>query len=116
MVLALKKTGEKRIDPARLEKHPIVDPAEQESFYITLKDAIKREWFVRVRYFQEADLNQLVLAPFEYPEVYQGMGQIEKLDVVPLEMDIVTQEILFKDVFGTIYPIQFNDLVDIELL
>ncbi|MBF2455153.1 hypothetical protein IA712_14995, partial [Listeria seeligeri] len=44
---------------AFLTSRPEVDYLERESFFITLKDAMKREWVVRLKFFQEADVSSL---------------------------------------------------------
>ncbi|KMT60008.1 hypothetical protein X560_0934 [Listeria fleischmannii 1991] len=99
-----------------LKARPVCDVIEQESFYITLQDAIKREWLVRLQYFEEANIAHLNLAPFEDPEAFHGFGWVRTLELVPLELDEVTQEVLFQDVFGTVYSVQFSDIVNIELM
>ncbi|EUJ25653.1 hypothetical protein MFLO_15042 [Listeria floridensis FSL S10-1187] len=103
-------------NPLLLQKKPEVDPIEQESFFITLQDAIKREWLVRLAFFEEADVAKLELASFEDSDAFVGRGMVQELDAVPVEIDPITQEILFCDGLGQIYPIQFNDIVTIELL
>lgn len=84
--------------------------------FITLKDAIKREWVVRLKYFQEADVSSLRLAPFEYPSAFLGLGEIETQDLVPLEIDMLTEEVILKDIVGYEYVIEFRDIIDVELL
>ncbi len=101
---------------ASLKVRPVRDVVEQESFLITLQDAIKREWLVRLQYFEEADVAHLNLAPFEDPEAFHGLGWVRTLELVPLELDEVTQEILLQDVLGIIYAVQFSDIVNIELM
>lgn len=99
-----------------LTSRPEVDYLERESFFITLKDAIKREWVVRLKYFQEADVSSLRLAPFEYPSAFLGLGEIETQDLVPLEIDMLTEEVILKDIVGYEYVIEFRDIIDVELL
>lgn len=84
--------------------------------FITLKDAMKREWVVRLSYFQEADVSSLRLASFEYPYAFLGLGELEKQDLVPLEIDMLTEEVIFKDIVGYEYVIEFRDIIDVELL
>ncbi|MBC1522158.1 hypothetical protein HB912_10920 [Listeria aquatica] len=103
-------------NPAVLIEKPQVDLVEQESFYITLSDAIKREWLVRLNFFEEANVAKLELASFEDSEAFVGRGVIREMDLVPFEMDPETQEILFRDIFGQIYPVQFDEIINIELL
>ncbi|MHC5280081.1 MULTISPECIES: hypothetical protein [Listeria] len=103
-------------NPAVLIEKPQVDPIEQESFYITLSDAIKREWLVRLNFFEEANVAKLELASFEDSEAFVGRGIVREMDLVPFQMDTKTQEILFRDIFGQIYFVQFDEIINIELL
>ncbi|WP_271004629.1 hypothetical protein [Listeria seeligeri] len=93
-----------------------VDYLERESFFITLNDAKKRAWIVRLTYFHEVDVSSLRLASFEYPSAFLGLGEIEKLDLVPIEMDMLTEEVILKDIVGQEYVIEFRDIIDVELL
>ncbi|MBC1471004.1 hypothetical protein [Listeria seeligeri] len=101
---------------AFLTSRPEVDYLERESFFITLNDAKKRVWVVRLTYFYEADVASLRLAPFEYPSAFLGLGSIEQLDLVPMEIDTLTEEVILKDIAGHEYIVEFRDIIDVELL
>ncbi|MBC1375825.1 hypothetical protein HCB45_05780 [Listeria sp. FSL L7-0091] len=117
MVTAIRK---EQVQPEKnaafLTSRPEVDFLERESFFITLKDATKREWLVRLKYFQEVDTSSLRLTRFEYPAAFLGFGEVETQDLVPLEIDMLTEEVVFKDIVGYEYVIEFRDIIDVELL
>ncbi|WP_228464388.1 hypothetical protein, partial [Listeria seeligeri] len=71
---------------------------------------------VWLTYFHEVDVSSLRLASFEYPSAFLGLGEIEKLDLVPIEMDMLTEEVILKDIVGQEYVIEFRDIIDVELL
>lgn len=101
---------------AFLTSRPEVDYLERESFFITLNDAKKRAWLVRLTYFHEADVSSLKLASFEYPAAFLGLGEIEKLDLVLIEIDMLTEEVILEDVVGREYIIEFRNILAVELL